>query len=152
MSDLFGSLVAHRVGKLFAATLLAAAGAPFVVFALPLVMPLLKDSASSPVLRELLGVEKALDATLPRALRGDEITYWLMVAVTVFLALEANSLRGHFRRKIENLEAFRQFEALSAPRRLPSDARVVDEREAFIRLRGETTDPGRQRETPRSER
>lgn len=129
MSHHQGTLITYQVWKMLAIALLVAAAALFLVFGLPLVVPFVKGAASFPLLRDLLGLEKSLNASIRKALPGvlqrENLTNWLMLVVTVFVALEANSLRGHFGRKIANLDAFQQFEALSAMRGARGSERVL---------------------------
>lgn len=158
MSTSTGKLLTYRTWQYLAVAVLVAAVGFFVVFGLPLVVPHVKGAASFPVVRDLLGLEKSLAASLrtvlPQALQRNNLPNWLMLGVTVFVALLANSLRGDFHKKIENLYAFQQFEAISAIRNLPGNARVLaplkekldkleastkpEDREELLRLFAET--------------
>ncbi len=145
MSGSAGKLLTYRMWKYLAVVVLIAAIGSFVVFGLPLAVPHVKGAASFPVVRDLLGLEKSLSASLravlPQALQRKALANWVLLGVTLFLALEANNLRGDFGRKIGNLQAFQQFEAISAMRHIPGDARVLAPLKEKLEELGESSKP-----------
>jgi class 3 adenylate cyclase len=129
MSSQDDASFALRAWKSLTGALLTAALLLFVVFALPLVAPLVKGAAALPVVRELLGLQRSLvgavRGVLPQALQNREVVGWLLLLAAGLLAVQANIMRGQARRKLEKLAALRQYEALSATRRSPDEARVL---------------------------
>jgi class 3 adenylate cyclase len=129
MSAHAGKLLVYQAWKYLAVAVLLGSLFLVAVFGLALAAPRVKAVGSLPAVQELLKLEKSLTAplgaVLPPSLQRKGLTEWLALGLAVFLALEANVLRGHFRKKVENLEAFQQFEELSAMRHIPGGARVL---------------------------
>jgi class 3 adenylate cyclase len=129
MSSHVGKLLVYQTWKYVSVAILIVSLCLIAIFGLALAAPLVKGAASFPVVRELLGFERSLAASVralvPHTFQGKDITELLVLGVAIFLALEANVLRGHFRKKLENLAAFEQFEMLTAQRHLRSDDRVL---------------------------
>lgn len=126
MSTHGAKLLAVQSWKYLATAVLTAALFLVVVFGLALAAPHLKGAGSLPVVSNLLGVGKSLVSSvrpvLPQALQRGDYTEWLLLGSAAFLALEANILRGNFRRHAENLAALQEFETLSAARNIPRNS------------------------------
>lgn len=129
MSTHAGKLVAYQTWKYLAVAVLIGSLVLVALFGLALAAPRVKAVGSLPAVQQLVKLEKSLaaplSAVLPPSLQRKGVAEWLALGLAVFLALEANVLRGHYRKKVENLEAFQQFEELSAMRHIPGDARVL---------------------------
>jgi len=145
MSTHAGKLLLDQTWKYIATAILIGSIFLVAVFGLALSAPYVKAASSLPVLSTLLGFGKSLvgsiRAVVPHTIQGKDITEWLALGLALFVALEANVLRGHFRKKIENREAFEQFELLTAKRHLRSDDKVLAPLKEKLESLQESTKP-----------